>query len=256
MTTEAPPKADKKQADPFAEKFAPLERPRYWNVVLYGNEGQGKTSGALTAPGPILLLNAEGPNSAFYARSLRPDIYEVEIPMRGGAQAVMEEAYLWLRDTDAGHATQTIVLDSLSEAHAALLWDFSGNPDKPQQNEWGDTNTFLGRYAMNLRDLPVNVVLVAHETWVKDDVTGVVERSAFPGTSNVAFGKKFTGPFADVVGYCARVEDEEHGERYMAQLVPANGRHAKNRNGVLGKAAEINLTEWFARLSGTSKEEK
>ena len=252
MTTEAPPKADKKQADPFAEKFITPPTQRHFNVVLYGPEGVSKTTGALSAPGPILLANAEGPNSAAYAHTLRTDINEIEVPMRGGAKALLDEAYLWLQ-SPTGKLTQTYVLDSLSEIHAALLWDFSANPDKPTQPEWGDTNTYLQRYAMSLRDLPINVVIVAHETWIKDDVTGVVERSVFPGTSNVAFGKKFTGPFADIVGYCARVDSDEHGERYMAQLVPANGRHAKNRNGALGKAAEINLTEWFALLGGSEE---
>lgn len=253
MTTEAPAKAPpKKQADPFAEKFIESPEQRHFNVVLYGAEGVGKSTGALSAPGPILYLNAEGPNAAHFARSLYPGVNEIPVPMKEGAKDLLDEAYLWLRDTDAGKLTQTVVLDSLSEIHGALLRDMSKDPDHPTLPERGDTNTWLERYAMSLRDLPLNVVIVAHETWTKDDVTGVIERSPYAGTSNVAFGKKFTGPFADIVGYTARV-DENGKTKFMAQLVDGNGRRAKNRGGVLGKFAELNLTEWFALLGGTGE---
>ena len=256
MTTEAPAKAPtKKQADPFAEKFITPPTQRHFNVVLYGPEGVSKTTGALSAPGPILLANAEGPNSAAYAHTLRTDINEIEVPMRGGAKALLDEAYLWLQ-SPTGKLTQTYVLDSLSEIHAALLWDFSANPDKPTQPEWGDTNTYLQRYAMSLRDLPINVVIVAHETWIKDDVTGVVERSVFPGTSNVAFGKKFTGPFADIVAYLGRSIDENNNEHYSAQLVDGNGRRAGHRGGALGTFREVNLTEWFAVMNAAPETEE
>ena len=252
MTTEAPPKADKKQADPFAARFIETRTQPFWNVVLYGPEGTGKTVGALSSPGPVLLLNAEGENAAHYGRTIYSNVHEVIVPVDEGAKALLDEAYLWLRDTPAGKATQTVVLDSLSEIHGAILRDMAKDKDHPTLPERGDTNTWLERYAMSLRDLPLNVVIVAHETWVKDDVTGVIERSPYAGTSNVAFGKKFTGPFADIVGYTARV-DEEGGTRFMAQLVDGNGRRAKNRGGVLGKFAELNLTEWFALLGGSEE---
>ena len=253
MTTEAPTKAPpKKQADPFADKFIETRTQPFWNVVLYGPEGTGKTVGALSSPGPVLLLNAEGENAAHFARTVYSNVHEVIVPMDGGAKDLLDEAHLWLRDTDAGKQTKTVVLDSLSEIHGAILRDMAKDPDHPTLPERGDTNTWLERYAMSLRDLPLNVVIVAHETWTKDDVTGVIERSPYAGTSNVAFGKKFTGPFADIVGYTARV-DEDGGTRFMAQLVDGNGRRAKNRGGVLGKFAELNLTEWFALLGGTGE---
>ena len=244
-TAKAPPR------DAFAEKFViPREQP-FVNVVLYGPEGTGKTVGALSAPGPVLLLNAEGENAAHFARTIYSNVHEIPLPMSGGAKDLLDEALLWLK-SPAGEQVKTVVLDSLSEVHGAILRDMAKDPDHPTLPERGDTNTWLERYAMSLRDLPLNVVIVAHETWTKDDVTGVIERSPYAGTSNVAFGKKFTGPFADIVGYTARV-DEDGGTRFMAQLVDGNGRRAKNRGGVLGKFAELNLTEWFALLGGTGE---
>ena len=257
MTTEAPAKAPpKKAADPFAEKFTEQATQRFWNVVAYGPEKVGKTTGALSAPGPILLLNAEGSNASHFGRSRNPNVHEIIVPVDEGAKALLDEAYLWLRDTDAGKATKTVVLDSLSEIHGAILRDMSKDPDHPTLPERGDTNTWLERYAMSLRDLPLNVVIVAHETWTKDDVTGVIERSPYTGTSNVAYGKKFTGPFADIVAYLGRSIDENGAEHYGAQLVDGNGRRAGHRGGALGVSREVNLTEWFAAMNAAPKTEE
>lgn len=246
----APPK------DVFAQKFAEPTTQRFWNAVIYGAEKVGKTTGALSAPGPVLLLNAEGANASHFGRTRNPQVHEVIVPMDGGAKALLDEAYLWLRDTPAGKATKTVVLDSLSEIHGAILRDMAKDPDHPSLPERGDTNTWLERYAMSLRDLPLNVVIVAHETWTKDDVTGVIERSPYTGTSNVAYGKKFTGPFADIVAYLGRSVDENGGEHYAAQLVDGNGRRAGHRGGALGVTREVNLTEWFAVMNAAETEEK
>lgn len=251
MTTATKPKAD-----PFAEKFTPPSTQRFWNVVAYGPEKVGKTTGALSAPGPILLLNAEGANASHFGRSRNPNVHEVIVPMDGGAKGLLDEAYLWLRDTDAGKLTKTVVLDSLSEIHGAILRDMAKDPDHPTLPERGDTNTWLERYAMSLRDLPLNVVIVAHETWTKDDVTGVIERSPYTGTSNVAYGKKFTGPFADIVAYLGRSVDDDGVEHYGAQLVDGNGRRAGHRGGALGVTREVNLTEWFALMNAAEIEEE
>ena len=256
MTTEAPPKAQvKKGVDPFTAKFVETREQPFWNVVLYGPEGTGKTVGALSAPGPVLLLNAEGENAAHFARTIYSNVHEIPLPMSGGAKDLLDEALLWLK-SPAGEAVKTVVLDSLSEVHGAILRDMAKDPDHPTLPERGDTNTWLERYAMSLRDLPQNVVLVCHEIWTKDEVTGVIERSPNPGSPNVAFGKKFTGPFADIVGYTARVDEKGEETKFMAQLVDGNGRRAKNRGGVLGKFAELNLTEWFALLGAPETEGK
>ena len=46
----------------------PQDKPATLNAVLYGAPGSGKTTGSLSAPGPILYVNAEGTNAAMFAR--------------------------------------------------------------------------------------------------------------------------------------------------------------------------------------------
>lgn len=225
------------------EFVKPTDRPTTIDALLYGAEGVGKTTGALTAPGPILLLNSEGANAARFARELYGDEHVREVAVTG--RKVLEDAILYLRD--GGDGVRSLVLDSLDATHRVLL-DERAQGGKPTLPQYGDVGTDLERFCRTARDLPVNVVLVAHELSAKDDESGQIERTPFTGTSNPALGVKLMA-MVDVVGYCARVEppDGQGGDaRYMAQLITANGRRGKDRTGRLGKTRELNVGEWLA----------
>lgn len=234
----------------FETRFRDPQPSTTKNVVLYGPAGSGKTTGACSAPCPVLYLGAEGLNAVDFAKTIYKDINVVEVDGR----AVLEDAYLWLRDKKLA---RTVVLDSASEIRSAVLRDIAKDPRHPTLPEQGDASTFVERYLMSLRDLPVNVVVVAHEFSVKDEASGAIERAVYAGTNNPALSNKIMGVFADVVGYCARVEQETGDDVYMAQLVDGNGRRGKNRGGVLGKAAEIDVAAWIELMvpssNGTAK---
>lgn len=215
------------------------ERSSYLNVFLYGPPGAGKTTGALSAPGPVLFLNAEGSNAAMFARRLRPDTEILEVTVTDGS--VLNEALLYLR---GDHNIGTVVVDSLGATFQAVLEGYTGG-GKPTLPQYGDTTTAIERFARALRDAPVNVVLIAHEQAIKDDESGQFERLPYTGTGNPALGVKLMAQ-ADIVGFTGRVEpDEENPEpRYIAQLVPAGGRRGKDRTGLLGDFPELDLSSW------------
>ena len=222
----------------------PTKNPASLNVMLYGAPGGGKTTGALSAPGPVLYLNAEGSNAAMFARRFHvgTEIREVEVA-DGGA---LNEALLYLRE---GNGIQTVVVDSIGAIFQAVLEGYTGG-GKPTLPQYGDTTTAIERFCRALRDLHVNVVLIAHELSVKDDASGEIERLPYTGTSNPALGIKLMAQ-ADVVGYAGRIEaDDTHDEpRYVAQLIPAGGRRGKDRTGLLGEFPELDLTAWLDQYS-------
>jgi len=217
----------------------PTDHPPALNIVLYGPPGSSKTTGALSAPGPILYLNAEGANAAMFARRLHSDTEIREVVIEKGD--TLNEALLYAR---AGNGIKTVVLDSLGAIFQAVLEGYTGG-GKPTLPQYGDTTTAIERFARALRDLPVNVVLIAHEQAVKDEVSGQFERLPFTGTNNPALGVKLMAQ-ADVVGYTGRIEgDEENPEpRYVAQLFDAGGRRGKDRTDSLGQFPELNISAW------------
>lgn len=222
----------------------PTDTPATLNVVLYGAPGCGKTTGALSSPGPILYINAEGSNAAMFARRFHVGSEIREVDVESGE--TLNEALLYLRE---GNGIQTVVVDSIGAIFQAVLEGYTGG-GKPTLPQYGDTTTAVERFCRALRDLPLNVVLIAHEQAVKDEASGEFERLPYTGTNNPALGVKLMAQ-ADVVGYAGRIEpDEDHAEpRYVAQLVPAGGRRGKDRTGLLGEFPELDLTSWLGQYA-------
>lgn len=206
------------------------------NVLLYGAPGTGKTVGAVSAPGPVVILNAEGPGGLRKSREIHGDAKVREIAVTG--KSALDEAYLWLRD--GGDGTRTVVVDTVGEVYRVLLEELGG--DTPSLQHYGNVNTTIERFVRALRDLPMNLVLVCHEEMVTDGTTGETIRQPVTG------GKKLPGQLmaqVDVVGYTGMRIPEGGGDpEYLAQLVNTNGRLGKDRSGRLGAIRLLNLTEW------------
>lgn len=216
----------------------PEATPQTVNVLLYGPPGTGKTVGACSAPGPILVINAEGPGALLYARREYGDEKIREVRFEG--KNTLDDAYTYLRSKQGGE--RTVVLDTIGEVYEALVTRFA-NGGKVQLQHYGEVNTTIDRFVRALRDLDLNVVLVAHEQI--DDEGGEITRR--PATGGKKLPEKVMAQM-DVVAYTGVATDDE-GRRYMGQLVEANGRRAKDRSGVLGNARELDLTEWVETIA-------
>ena len=243
MTTQAPEAPTQNGAIPALEFVEPGEAPDTQNVLLYGPPGSGKSVGASTAPGPILWLNAEGPNALRFARKhSKAEIREVEV----AGDASLKAAFLYIRE---GNGIKTVVMDTIGEVYRILLEEISGSKQPTLQN-YGDVNTKLERFIRALRDVDVNLVLLAHEEIA--DIDGMPTRRPVTG------GKKLPEQVmaqVDIVAYTGVVPaTDDTSARYVAQLVESHGRRAKDRSGALGAARDVNLTEWIDIATATEKE--
>jgi hypothetical protein len=221
------------------------------NVLLYGPPKSGKTAGACSAPGPILLLNADLPNATWYAHD--------RARQAGGQQHLHEIEYAGFATlTDIGFGIErgdlagpdgrpieTIVVDPINELYRLVLEELSGRAISPTLQTYLATQTHLERFFRALcKAKQYNAVFVAHELPVKDEASGTLERLAATGTTNPALGQKLMG-MVDVIGYTAVVEVADKYE-YLAQLIDAKGRRGGDRFASLGPVAPIDLAAWFA----------
>jgi hypothetical protein len=207
------------------------------NVLLYGPGGSGKTIAATSAPGPILVLNAEGPGGLAKARALGRDIREVKFT----GQSVFRPFCEYIK-AGAGGA-QTVVIDTVAKMYETILKELGGA--KPQIQHYGMANTAIKDLVLFLRDQPINVVLVCHE---KIDDSGD-DRIVRPLTGGQQLPEILVGE-VDVCAYCGEVQaTEDRPKRWVGQLVQERGRRAKDRSGALGSFRDLDLTEWLAVYS-------
>lgn len=224
----------------MALKFVtPNPVPRGINNLLYGPPGTGKSVGACSAPGPVFVLNAEGENSLRKARQIHGSDKIVEVEFEGAA--TLNEVYMHFKDGTA--AEQTLAIDTVGEIHKKLLAEYGG--ERPTLQQHGDVNLKIERFVRSVRDLPIHVVLVAHEQL--DDQDGESVRR--PDTGGRKLPESVMA-MMDVVAYTGVIPaTEDSAEQYVGQLVSINGRRAKDRSGVLltppQPFRELDLTAWF-----------
>lgn len=222
--------------------FVDAQPVEHLNVFLYGPPKTGKTTGAATAPGPILYLNADRPNATRFAHSLRDDLHEATIEDLTTLVAAAE-----LLKSEDGKRFQTVVLDPIGEVYTKILDGLSAKATRPAINLRGDAGVHLERFCKLLCEHPINAVLIAHDYLVEDEESGTPERLPFvtSKSGSPVFAAKLMA-MVDVIGYTGVVADEKDEEvvRYMAQLRNGRGRRGGDRFGVLGSAREVNISEW------------
>lgn len=231
-------------------KFVKPHPDPHMNVLLYGPPKTGKTIGAASAPGPILYLNADRPNATRLAHEFNPDkLSEAKVE---GLQTLVD-ATTAIESGDF----KTVVLDPIGEVYRTVLDDLSGRAMRPKIQDYGDTGTHLERFCRHLCEQPVNFVIVAHDTAIKDEETGGFEHLPYTGTNNPALGAKLMA-MVDVIGYCGVVTDDEGQTSYLAQLENGAGRRGGDRFGVLGRTRALDLADWIeaAKMAATSNHDE
>lgn len=218
----------------------PGEAPASVNVCLYGPPGSGKTVAACGAPGPVLVLNAEGEAGLRFARKKFGNAHIREVKLTG---ADTLEAFTHYLKTDADE--QTVVVDSVGEMYDRLLRELGGV--QPTLQMYGRVNSLVEDFVRTLRDLPRHVVLICHEQIDDSEEGGATRR---PKTG----GKKLPEALmamVDVVAYCTPLpgDEEDDPPRYVGQLVQARGRRAKDRSGALGAWRDLDLSEWIGLIN-------
>jgi hypothetical protein len=213
------------------------------NVLLYGDSKSGKTTGACSAPGPVLLINADLPHAPWYARTK----YAVDEVEWEGFKTLQE---IEAAATGEKFPYETVVLDPIGEVYLKLLDEFSNNAITPTLPTYGAVQTHLYRWCKAIAEAPnVNLIITAHELELENGDELLIR--PFTGTSKAKFGNRLCA-LVDVYGYVAMTETQVDGESVkqpMAQLVNGKGRVGGDRTDSLGSTRELDLGEWYKTMA-------
>lgn len=224
----------------FAEAPA---APETFNLLAYGPPGSGKTTAAasLHPLGPILWVNAEGPNALAYARKVagNHNILEVRIEQRDGFDTVtaLREVIRYVR-SGQDPKPANVVVDTLGKLREALIRQLVVPGARNSLQQFGEVAKTIGGFVQALRDEPVNLILLAHEHVEDADGERIVRPLIGGALTDTIPGE------VDVMTYTQRVANDD-GEQFLGQLVDARGRRTKDRSGALGPFRSLNFAEWL-----------
>jgi hypothetical protein len=215
-----------------------------YRVLLYGQAKAGKSVGAATAPGPIMVLSADRPGAYRFARTRHPRGHIREVRVEG--KNSLDLAYTYLRRNPGDF--QTVVVDPVGNVYDVLLKELGGG--KPQIQHHGMVQNTILDFVKALRALPIHVVLVAHEemSGSGDDDVAAVRR---PMTGGQKLPDKVMAEM-DIIAHVGRIPaTEESPDRWVGVLVEDRGRVAGDATGALGKVRDLDLSEWFSHATAS-----
>jgi hypothetical protein len=211
----------------------PSQDYRHIIVAIHGDWGSGKSWLADTAPGPRLIIDAEGGTLDTPSKKVVWDPHK-PIPKCGKNDSVVVSVREWgtidlVRQvlTSGEHPFNSVVVDSLTEIQKRLKDRLSQGPEAVfDQQSWGKLLNHMELWIRELRDLtwwdsvkPINVVIV---TGTDDEI--VPYRPMFQG----GLRKSYPG-FFDIVGYLTVADDADKNAEWHMQIRPNQIAKAKCR---------------------------
>lgn len=210
------------------------------SLLVHGIHGGGKSTLANTAPGPRLVLDAEGganwlPGKKIYwtdAQQAPPQVDEdttVIINILNPNTLLL--VYQWL--ASGKHSFNSVILDSLSEMQKRFIDQIAGT-NQMKQEDWGTLLRSLEKVVRDFKDLKTNDKRPLEAVVV---VCGSVKKDSEPWSPALqgAIGNSLPFYF-DVVGFAQLGYNDEGKLIQSVQILPIGGDViAKDRTGILSR---------------------
>ena len=225
------------------------------SMLIHGNSKAGKTYLANTAPGPRLILDAEGGTRFLKTNKIvwdprqpppdcKPDDTVLVYIRDFGSLA---HAYQWLA---AGkHPFNSVILDSISEIQQRCIDALVGTEQMKLQ-DWGELARKVAKLVRDYRDLLIHptkplqtVILIAMTR--KDNTSGKYSPYV---QGQLAIALPF---YIDLVGFLQAQQDESGNMQRYLLVQPHNQYEAGDRTGVFPPIiTNPNIVEMLQEVCG------
>lgn len=139
------------------------EVQRSLTMVVYGGSKIGKSTFAVTAPYPRLMLDVEGGHKFLPINVKYWDPIRERPPVADGTwdtcvvpiqdYDTVLKAYEWLRTGD--HQFKSLIIDSVSELQVKLFDKIAGT-EQIKMQQWGEVLRHMGGFLRSIRDLTMH----------------------------------------------------------------------------------------------------
>jgi hypothetical protein len=242
------------------------EVQRSLSVLVYGPSKAGKSSLAVTAPYPRLMLDVEFghkflPINVKYWDPIREAPPEADgtwdtcvVPIRN--YDTMQQTYRWLQS--GKHQFKSLIIDSISELQVKLVDQISGNEQMKMQ-QWGELLRAMSGLLRDMRDLTM------HPTNALEAVvlTAMAKQGADGKYHPYLQGQVATiAPYLfDVIGY-VRVEEFPHPDptqpmyKVRRMYVESTGfaeagERVQGRLGSIVEQGDLSITTMLDKIYGS-----
>jgi AAA domain len=197
----------------------------YVRGLIYGRPGAGKTTlvsqaSKVPAMSPLLHMTSDASEADTLFKAA-PNAIHLPITKWSEFWDVYHEAAKGIRDPSK-IPFRTIVIDTGTEAERMWMRDImtelekNGRPsggevniDVPSVREWGQSISGMRRIFRAYRDLPVNFLVTAHETEMRDNKGVTWFKPDFPGKLK----NQASGMFPNVWYIYTKADEEMDGRR-------------------------------------------
>ncbi len=177
-------------------------------VLLYGDNGSGKTTFASTWPNPVFLV-------PWISRGEMKSLSDDDFPVIY-FDSLKEQTKLLCRAVLTGEMRcNTIVVDNLTAIQMALEEEIkrTGNRDKMNWDDWGKFLSVFQNLLASLHKLPPHVIWITHQKIVKID-----EDRSTGGYTLAGKSKELIPNFVDMILHTVASDLHAAGTKYRLHL--------------------------------------